>query len=113
MAAKTPITDKTNDGYVDPFRGIRGFGGADVHADGTTINKEGLRHRVFFFPSLDNGDTWASGISGCVACAWQASTANGEGALFFSSEAARKTGDIAFITSTGNSEGWMHVWSKG
>lgn len=116
MAAKTPNTTTTNNGYVDPLRGIRGHHASDVHASGTTDQREGLRHTVWFFgPSdsendVDDTDTWTSGIPGIAAVAWQASRSADEVSALVTDKA---TGEITFGAASANSEGWLHVWSRG
>ena len=47
MPEKTPVTDITTTGYVDPGTGIRVGDGADADVvnNGTTVNKFNLKHR--------------------------------------------------------------------
>ena len=112
MPAKTPLTTKTTAGYVDPKLGV--YGGVCALADNIKTdtaerlaNRQGLFLSIFFFTDVDNADTWASGLPGVKACAWQGADPDDDGGAV--SLLVASTGQIGFAMQNANSEGWLWV----
>lgn len=111
MAAKTPNLLIGDTGFVDPLRGIyTGVTavGDDLVADGTRLQtRNNFTSEVYYFPDIDDADTWASGIPGIQACFWQTD----EGATVADAVSAHLTnadGTVTFkAASGGNGKGWL------
>ena len=120
MAAKTPLTTKSTAGYVDPALGLYTECAGRTNSTAATTtnniksdvgdvmsNRNGLKLSVFFFTDIDSGDTWASGLKGVKATAWQGADATDDVGNAVLTAAA--TGTISFIVTNANSEGWLWV----
>ena len=112
MAAKTPVTDTTASGYVDPERGY--FGGVVAAADnlrtGTNENRLdrlGLKFSIFFFDNIDDADTWTSNTPNIRAVAFQPADANDDDVRAHLTIQA--TGVVTFQTGGNDREGWLWV----
>lgn len=88
MAAKTPDTVTQERSFAKDLKG-------ELH-----------RRFEFITANIDDTDTWASGIGGIVAVAWEGVNATDECVATYSGET------VTFNTSTGNVNGYLHVWSR-
>lgn len=115
MAAKTPVTDPSATGYVDPHRGVvtGSVGVADsLLLNGSGVaNAEGMKFQRFTFTDIDDGDTWASGIPQIRAVAWQPNLANTHKVGVVCTDVV--TGTVTFEAQNANSVGWLWVLSGG
>lgn len=71
----------------------------------------GKRHRVYKFfqgVSVDDTDTWTSGIQYIRFLAWESV---GAGSPVSPILTTRSTGLITFTVPVGSGSGWLHVWS--
>lgn len=115
MAAKTPAASAATSGFVEPNHGL--YGGvnavdAALITNGThQANRSGLRHRAFYFADIDNTDTWTSGLTTIVAVAWQPDQADTD--LVGATLTTAATGVVTFAATNANSNGWLHVWTRG
>jgi hypothetical protein len=116
MAAKTPVTTKSTDGYVNPDQGYYGSDsgitvtGNMIAAGDRKNDLKGLRHSVWFFSDIDTGDHWMSGIKGIRTVAWSPVDATDDvGGVCC---AVVSSGRVNFIVTNADSQGWLHVWSR-
>jgi hypothetical protein len=111
LTAITPVSSGTT-GYVVPGKGVYGGvteAGANLlfAIDEHHSNRLGLKMSIYYFESVGNADTWASGIRGIVAVAWQPADADDDaGAPFLS---AKETGTIQFQMENAASSGWIWI----
>jgi hypothetical protein len=120
MPAKTPVTTRSTAGYVIPEQGV--YGGvnavsASLITNGTLhSNDKDLKLKKYFFSDIDTGDTWASGIQGAVACAWQTDQADADlGGVSITTVKSTATPFGAIFTfdvENANSVGWLWVLSR-
>jgi hypothetical protein len=112
-AAKTPVITKGTAGFVEPGRGV--WGG--VVDPGTSIISNGKHHSgredlklgIFFFSTVDHGDTWTSNIPGVVATSWQADQPDTDRTCC--TLIVAKTGQIEFSNGAA-ATGWCWVLSR-
>ncbi len=118
MAVKTPVTDNTVAGYVVPGKGMYGGVGTTTNnlltdVDQHLADRQGLKEDIFYFgPSnsakdIDNGDVWTSNIPGIVRVFWSAADATDD--LVNPVLTAAANGEITFISTNSNNEGWLLV----
>jgi len=107
MAAKTPETFPTT-GAVDLLRGLWTIQGASTVVTLTTgtyvDNRLGYIQEIYYFANIDDGDTWASGITGIKACFWQGDDVDVDAACASASAA----GAVTFETAAASDiNGWL------
>ena len=105
MAAKTPTLRSTlqaaptTETYVDPATG-------NITTAGTVtrINRPSKLCRVFYFPDIDDTDTWTSGITNVVDWALRVSSAG-------TARVTHSAGVFTFGTSATDQTIFLTVWS--
>ena len=81
----------------------------NYNTNGTTKNKEGLRHSAIHLQAVTSLDAVVTGIQGIQCIAWQANNIS-TSALGYVSDAP--TGEITIVHINGGTvQGWLHVWS--
>ena len=109
MAAKTPTAASGTSG-VDIQRGLYTgviIAANDLVSDGTKVNvRQNYILEVYFFSDIDDDDTWASGILGIKACAWQADEGQ-DADEPVSAQLDTINGSVRFNAKTTNSTGWL------
>ncbi len=108
MAAITPAAAGTAN-YIDPIRGLATgvvTAGESYLVEGTVVaTRLTFITELYYFNSVGDGDTWASGISGIQAAFWQGD-ANGADAASATLDTA--AGSIEFETNGGSAlSGWV------
>jgi hypothetical protein len=107
MAAKTPEVYPTA-GAVDITRGLYTIQGASTVVTLTTGTLQDNRlkyiQEIYYFANIDDGDTWASGITGIMACFWQGDDVDVDAACASASAA----GSVTFETAAASDiNGWL------
>lgn len=108
MAAKTPVAAGTA-GYVDQIRGVytgvRASTEAILSVGTVDNNRTRFRQLIRYFSDIDDGDTWASGISGIKAVFWSGDAEAGDACNAVLTDA---DGTITFETvTTSNVNGFV------
>lgn len=118
MAAKTP-DGRGVTGFVDPRSGVwmqtAALGGDNTTDGGLAVSTKNLKLSIFSFLAstsghdIDSGDTWASGLKGIVACAWQPNDTTDDLVAVEPDVANRATGVVKFTSTNSNNTGWLWV----
>jgi hypothetical protein len=112
MGAVTPTLTVATAGYTVPnmpsvYGGVNA-GGASLITNGTHhANANDLDLQIYFFASVDNGSTWASGIPGIVALAVQGDDIDTDRVAATLTDAA--SGAVEFGSENGTTPCWVWV----
>lgn len=107
MGAITPVAAGTA-GYVDKVRGMytgaQTGGQALLSVGSIDNNRTRFRQLMFYFATIADGDTWASGIAGIKGAFWHGDTDNADPCNVSTTDLV---GNIVFETGGATSNGWV------
>jgi hypothetical protein len=105
-----PPSSKGTAGWVSP--GLAMYRGEHAAAPVERLDVKaflGLRHRVYYFPDIDNSDTWAiPNGNRVITLAWQP-----KGLTDQVIPAMNASDEMMFYSNGTDAAGWVHVWTRG
>ena len=111
MAAVTPVTDNTTAGHtvagMSVYGGVNPISTALITVGKHHANRNGAKLSIFYFSSVDDTDTWASGIKNIIATAWQADQADAD--ICATTLTTALTGEVTWDCQNASSNGWLWV----
>lgn len=108
MAERTPAS-VGDTGYCPTRSVFTGLvaGGAAVSTNGKIQPHLGMALDVYYFPDVDDGDTWDSGITTIECIAWQGDDLTGDNGA---AGVTTRAGLVTFSTpAAGGQKGWLWV----